>query len=333
MKRYDILKPDCNIKFSIVGEEYIYGFIGNEAVGKKMSVIEFYEKAKSGFDPNLYDKYKTLFEFDYPFKKYINIKNKMSISEIKRMKAFDGNEYDLSDVAEKLDDEETADEERVAEITVDVKENSKEEESKSGNKKGLSGSERGTIFHKFMELIDFSRVKGLDEIKIMDYLSGLLKELEEKEIFTDEEAKAVNLYKIRKMLLSDLGRRMSKADENGKLKKEQQFSAGIPVNVIFSEEKDDNADILNRLKKDFTEADLSNDDLVIVQGIIDAFFFEDDKIILMDYKTDYASEEELKKRYFAQLDYYAYVLEKITGLKVSEKLIYSFCLEKQIKID
>ena len=260
----------------------------------------------------------------------------MSISEIKRMKAFDGSEYDLSDYAEKLNDEETVDEEKVDEKTVDAKENSGDKESKetkSDNKKGLSGSERGTIVHKFMELVDFSHGKGFDEIKILEYLSCLLKELEEKEIFTVEEAKAVNLYKIRKMLLSDLGRRMSEADEKGKLKKEQQFSAGIPVDVIFSKEKDDNAGLLQGLEKDITEEDSSNDDLVIVQGIIDAFFFEDDKIILMDYKTDYASEKELKDRYFAQLDYYAYVLEKITGLKVSEKLIYSFCLEKQIKID
>ena len=336
MKRYDMLKPDCDIKLSIVGEEYLYGFIGNEEVKKEMSVIDFYEKASSGYDKDLYEKYKTLFEFDYPFKKYINIKNKMSISEIKRMKAFDGNEYDLSDVAEKLDDEEKVAEEKFAEKTPDVKENFGDEESKEskkGNKKGLSGSERGTIVHKFMELIDFGRVKGLDEIKILEYLSGLLKELEEKEIFNAEEAKAVNPYKIRKMLLSDLGRRMSEADEKGKLKKEQQFSAGIPVDMIFSKEKGDNPDLLQGLKKDFAKEDLKNDDLVIVQGIIDAFFFEDDKIILMDYKTDYASEEELKNRYFAQLDYYAYVLEKITGLKVSEKLIYSFCLEKQIKID
>ena len=46
--------------------------------------------------------------------------------------------------------------------------------------------------------------------------------------------------------------------------------------------------------------------MVLVQGIIDACFFEEDQIVLLDYKTDRVlkgQEQKLKDRYQAQLDY------------------------------
>lgn len=72
-------------------------------------------------------------------------------------------------------------------------------------------------------------------------------------------------------------------------------------------------------------------ELVLVQGIVDAFFYEDGDIILMDYKTDSVEKpEQLIQRYQAQLDLYARALEEATGKKVREKIIYSFHLKKEI---
>ena len=48
------------------------------------------------------------------------------------------------------------------------------------------------------------------------------------------------------------------------------------------------------------------------------------------YKTDNADEETLVGRYKAQLDYYASTLERLTGKKVKEKIIYSFKHNKEI---
>ena len=143
-----------------------------------------------------------------------------------------------------------------------------------------------------------------------------------KEIFSADEAAVINPYKIRAMLLSNLGKRMIKADRLKCLKKEKQFSAGLMVDKLYNYDKEEHE----------TAAD-SPEDTIIVQGIIDAFFYENDKIILMDYKTDFADENSLIGRYKAQLEYYAYILEKITGLKVTEKIIYSFHIEKEIVID
>ena len=66
------------------------------------------------------------------------------------------------------------------------------------------------------------------------------------------------------------------------------------------------------------------------------YFEEDDEIVLVDYKTDrvnkYDGEEVLIKRYEKQLELYKTALERTTGKKVKETLIYSFTLGKVISL-
>ena len=66
---------------------------------------------------------------------------------------------------------------------------------------------------------------------------------------------------------------------------------------------------------------------------MDAYFAEDGKLVIVDYKTDCVrSEKELIDRYHVQLDYYAQALERLTGMQVAEKIIYSFTLGKEITL-
>jgi ATP-dependent helicase/nuclease subunit A len=64
---------------------------------------------------------------------------------------------------------------------------------------------------------------------------------------------------------------------------------------------------------------------------------EGDDVILMDYKTDrvYGDKgpDELIKRYKVQLDNYALALKRITGKEPKERIIYSFSLGKEIRLD
>ena len=46
-----------------------------------------------------------------------------------------------------------------------------------------------------------------------------------------------------------------------------------------------------------------------------------------------AGEDELRRRYSIQLDYYAMALSQITGLKVKEKVIYSFALGRSLTVE
>ena len=60
-------------------------------------------------------------------------------------------------------------------------------------------------------------------------------------------------------------------------------------------------------------------------------FEEDEKLVLLDYKTDgQITEEQLKKRYWRQFELYRIALEQITGKEVSEMYLWSFSLEKAV---
>ena len=92
-----------------------------------------------------------------------------------------------------------------------------------------------------------------------------------------------------------------------------------------------NSPLAGRMKKAFMKGLLYREqpfmfsfDGLLIQGIIDAYFIEDDKIVIVDYKTDRVdAAEELADRYHVQLEYYARALSVMTGMEVSELIIYS----------
>ena len=130
---------------------------------------------------------------------------------------------------------------------------------------------------------------------------------------TNEELNSIDLRHFAKFFESNLYKRMRQAFINGKLYREAPFVIGIDREINTEKET------------------------VLVQGIIDAWFTEDEDVILMDYKTDRVygkqGEEELVRRYKLQLDNYAEALRRITGKIPKEKLIYSFALGKEILIE
>lgn len=123
----------------------------------------------------------------------------------------------------------------------------------------------------------------------------------------------INISKCVHFLESDLAGRMMEADRSGKLYKEKSFFIGVPA---------------SRLKKEFPA-----EETILVQGVIDVYFEEEDGLVLADYKTDrVAQAQELRDRYHIQLEIYADALEQITGKQVKQKLIYSFALGCEIPL-
>ena len=123
-----------------------------------------------------------------------------------------------------------------------------------------------------------------------------------------EYLQAVRQRKIENFLQSPLAWRMWLAQRRGGLYREQPFVLGIDA---------------RRLKSDFPETET-----VLIQGIIDVFFEEEDGIVLLDYKTDAIfSMKELWNRYETQLDYYQEAVQKLSGKPVKERILYSFHLE------
>jgi ATP-dependent helicase/nuclease subunit A len=111
---------------------------------------------------------------------------------------------------------------------------------------------------------------------------------------------------------SPLGTRMIAAQRAHKLYKEQPFVMGIEGREIEEH---------------------AGDELVLVQGIIDAFFEEEDGIVLVDYKTDQVMDAKtLADRYRMQLELYEKALERTMNRNVKEKILYSFALQEEIRL-
>ena len=108
---------------------------------------------------------------------------------------------------------------------------------------------------------------------------------------------------------------MAQAQRKGQLFREQQFVLELPAGEVNPK--------------------WSMEEQILVQGIIDAYFIEDEEIVLVDYKTDRVrkgEEQHLIDLYHTQLEDYAQALERMLQKKVKETCIYSFTLGKMIPV-
>ena len=178
----------------------------------------------------------------------------------------------------------------------------------AGGVRHISGTDRGSAYHALLALIDYTKEPSESEWK--DQFEKAL----ETGVTTKEELSLVNMDKLLMFAKTDMALRMHKAALLGKLYKEQPFVMGVSA---------------KRLKENFP-----GDENVLIQGVIDVFFEEDDGIVVLDYKTDNVdTEAELIDRYRAQLDYYGEALMKLKGKPISQKVLYSFGLNKNIVIE
>lgn len=174
----------------------------------------------------------------------------------------------------------------------------------------VTGTRRGSAYHRILELFPFEGKERAADWTAADIEAVIRGKKESKEL-TEEFASAINPEKIASFLKTGLAERMRRAQEGGKLYREQPFVLGI------------SADSLN--------PELPASETVLIQGIIDVFWEEEDGLVLADYKTDAVTDpQELARRYRVQLDYYEQALERLVGKRVKEKIIYSFALEKEI---
>ncbi len=197
----------------------------------------------------------------------------------------------------------------------------------AAGEKEASGSDRGSAYHRVLELLDYTALAGLlgaddftldnaqnQKEKLAAWYEMQLQNCMEAGRITQQEVDLVNARKVLTFLQSSVAKRMAMAAVRGDLYKEQPFVLGISAKNLSGE---------------FPE-----DETVLIQGIIDVYFIEDNEIVLLDYKTDIVnSGAELVQRYKTQLDYYRKALENINGRKVKERLLYAFKLDETVDVD
>lgn len=156
----------------------------------------------------------------------------------------------------------------------------------------------GTIYHKILEQIDFS--KKYDDKELQEIINTNL-DIEEK------EAKLIDYRKIKKCVddIQSLGKIFE-------TKRELPFISYIPYNEIFGGE---------------------NKSKIIVQGVADLLVCVNGKWTLIDYKTtNVKTSDQLVEKYYIQLKLYVLCLEEALNVRFENVFIYSFCLEKLVKI-
>lgn len=266
---------------------------------------EIQDENMQRFREQLEDKFSFVYPYDYLAKLY----TKTSVSELKKAHIHENEETNVvfeTDMTQ-----------------IPYLPEFMQEEKKS------SGVNRGSAYHRVLELLDYNALYALYEKYCgKDYgeIPGEeLLQFTEDEFFRirtsgkmAEDIELVEQKKIGGFLKSRAAWRMARAEHLGKLYKEQPFVMAIPAERVVDE-----------IPKD-TEK-------VLIQGIIDVFFYETDdetgkeEVVVLDYKTDrVSSEKELVERYRVQLDYYAEALGKLTGLNVKEKIIYGFFFGKEL---
>lgn len=250
-------------------------------------------------------------EYQYPYQQEKGIPAKISVSELKRIEM---------ERMQAVNEETLWEEERLY-----PQENDMPRPIFLTGEQEISGAGKGTLYHLVMEHLPYERIWEEKKSKNQFFAAGKaeewdglvdwLEKLCQEGYMTKEEKKLLNLRKFQTFLHSPIGMRMEIAAVEGRLKREQPFMIGLPARKLYQESQ--------------------SEELVLVQGIIDAWFMEEDGIVLVDYKTDSVRkghEQELLDKYRVQLRYYAEALERITGKKVKERVIYSFSLEQEYEI-
>ena len=157
----------------------------------------------------------------------------------------------------------------------------------------LTPAQKGTINHFVMQHLDVSDRDVEAQIRAMV----------ENELLTEEEAAAADVPAICAFMETPLAERMRRATV---IHRESPFMMRLPCREVPGMEE-------------------GKDAMLVVQGIVDCWFEEADKIVIVDYKTDRTGDiKTIKKRYQIQMDLYKKALSLKKFKKSSEKFIYLF---------
>ena len=314
----------------------------NKKMSEKQKLLEIYSTIDDNkINPYLLQKYKTYLdwlELIYLKEGVANTKNLFTVNINKREKTSVKIENEVEDISKKIIEEsnknnDEQEKEKIKEIlnwqykhqsiegiptktsVSKLKEEREQEvqitqEPKFINEEAktkLTGAQKGTLIHLCLQ-----KMKETEEYNL-EKITELIEELKDKEIITEIEAQNIDKEKLLEYTNSQLWTELKQAKE---IHKEHPFYINIKASRIY-----------NQINKE-------DDEDILVQGVIDLFFIDkDDKLILVDYKTDYVQHEnELVEKYKGQLDLYKEALEQSLDKKVDKMCIYSVYLNKLIEI-
>ncbi len=169
----------------------------------------------------------------------------------------------------------------------------------------MTGAERGTAIHTFFQYCSFENA--------IDDPAAEIERLKQLGYLTAVEAESIQTEKISPFFSSSVYRKLTAA---------KSYQREMKFTVAAAE-----LDIEDEIIKRFIGTD------VMIKGIVDLMYEEEDGIVIVDYKSDRGtSANELRERYKKQLEIYKAALELTTGKRVKGLSLYSIELAKEIVI-
>ncbi len=169
----------------------------------------------------------------------------------------------------------------------------------------------GTLVHTVLMHLDL-KVLHKSDLKVM--IAKQMENMVIREILSEREKAVVDIDLISDFLSSDIGSLLFRTD---RIYKEQPFIIKMKAGELSSDWD-------------------GIDEMILVQGIIDCFFEIDEKLILIDYKTDHVQDEkrlhQLVEMYTRQIELYNRALKEIRGREADEKYICFLTHKTNIRI-
>lgn len=290
----------ANAKFKVINlNDITYKAVERQYFEKEMKESIEHFNSDIVYDAATREILENRMSYRYPYPQDMGLTAKVSVSDVKHRymsddieETVDSKVMDYSDSERKSDQAEKATTEKIV-VDEDMPRFLRGEEEIN------EGAKRGTSYHRIFELIDYSK-----DIESLEATQEMIEEIVRSGRISKADADLVSPKKIFRFLNSSIGKRMKAAALNGKLYREKQFVMGDAYNKIIKE--------------------VDSTEMVLVQGIIDAMFEENGKLIIVDYKTDNVADiRQLEARYKTQLELYADAVQLSLGKEVGEKIIYS----------
>ncbi len=172
---------------------------------------------------------------------------------------------------------------------------------------GLTPAEQGSATHLVLQYLNFGDADVPAQIAV----------LEGKSLLTPQQAKAVDIPALERLLASPLARELRQAEAAGKPPlREYRFTLLVPAREYDSQ--------------------ASEEDAILLQGVADLCFETEGGLTVVDFKTDHVfTPQEITdraERYRPQLEAYSLALTRVLEIPVTRRVLYFLSPGKAVDV-
>lgn len=172
-------------------------------------------------------------------------------------------------------------------------------------KRGLTAAQKGSALHLVMQYVPLNGDHSVEGVR--DEISCLVSE----GFLTRLQGEAIQPERVAAFFNSPIGRQLREAETS---QREFKFSLLVPANEYYSEAPDES---------------------ILLQGVVDAWFEDEDGITIIDFKSDRIApggEAARAEAHRVQLEAYSRALETILERPVKRKVLWFFATDTAVEL-